>query len=124
MRYLLMLAWCCASAAFADEPREAVIVAAVDIPAGTKVTLEMLSQRPVPKRLLTSSVIKPDSASYVVQQTTRRAMLAGDLLLWSSFEPADPRVVQGCEQKFAEKPVAADQVRRARAAVEKARAPR
>ena len=67
------------SLAHADEPRVQIIVAAVDIPAGTKVTIEMLSQRSIPKQFATSSIVKPDSVSYVINQSTKRAMLQGDL---------------------------------------------
>jgi pilus assembly protein CpaB len=65
-----------------------VVVAAVDIPEGTVVTMEMLSQRSVPEQFVTSSVVKPDSASYVVNQKVLVAVAAGDPLLWSQFETA------------------------------------
>src|SRR5437764_3563118 len=44
-----------------------VVVAAVDIAEGTVVTFDMISQRSVPEQFVTSSVVKPDSASYVVK---------------------------------------------------------
>lgn len=63
-----------------------VIVAATDIPEGTVVTYEMINQRPVPEQFVTSSVVKPDSASYVVGQKVLVPLQAGDPLLWSQFE--------------------------------------
>ena len=63
-----------------------VVVAAVDIPEGTVVTFDMISQRSVPEQFVTSSVVKPDSASYVVNQKVLVPVQAGDPLLWSEFE--------------------------------------
>lgn len=63
-----------------------VVVAAMDIPEGTVVTFEMISQRSVPEQFVTSSVVKPDSASYVVNQKVLVPLQAGDPLLWSQFE--------------------------------------
>ena len=63
-----------------------VVVAAVDISEGTVVSMEMMSQRSVPEQFVTSSVVKPDSASYVVNQKILVPVAAGDPLLWSQFE--------------------------------------
>lgn len=63
-----------------------VVVAARDIPENTVVTMEMISQRSVPEQFVTSSVVKPDSASYIINQKTLVAILSGDMLLWSAFE--------------------------------------
>ncbi len=63
-----------------------VVVAAVDIPEGTVVSMDMVSQRSVPEQFVTSSVVKPDSASYVVNQKVLVPVQAGDPLLWSQFE--------------------------------------
>lgn len=63
-----------------------VVVAAVDIPEGATVTMEMISQRWVPEQFVTSSIVKPDSASYIVNQVALVPMIAGDPLLWSTFE--------------------------------------
>lgn len=63
-----------------------VVVAAVDISEGTVVTMEMVSQRSVPEMFITSSVVKPDSATYVIGQKVMVSMQAGDPLLWSQFE--------------------------------------
>ena len=63
-----------------------VVVAAQDIPEGTVVTIDMVSQRQVPEQFVTSSVVKPDSASYIVNQKVLVSLQAGDPLLWSQFE--------------------------------------
>lgn len=63
-----------------------VVVASMDIPEGTVVTFDMISQRSVPDQFVTSSVVKPDSASYIVNQKVLVALQAGDPLLWSQFE--------------------------------------
>lgn len=63
-----------------------VVVAADDIPEGTVVTFDMVSQRSVPEQFVTSSVVKPDSASYVVNQKVLVPLQKGDPLLWSQFE--------------------------------------
>ena len=63
-----------------------VVVAAQDITADTIVTYEMISQRSIPEQFVTSSVVKPDSASFVVNQKVLVPLQAGDPLLWSQFE--------------------------------------
>jgi SAF domain-containing protein len=63
-----------------------VIVAASDIAENTKVTYDLIAQRPIPEQFVTSSVIKPDSASYIVGQQIVVPVQAGDPLLWSQFE--------------------------------------
>lgn len=63
-----------------------VIVANQDIAEGTAVSFEMVSQRPIPEQFVTSSVVKPDSASYVIGQRVLVPLQSGDALLWSQFE--------------------------------------
>jgi len=63
-----------------------VVVASQDIPEGTVITFDMISQRSVPEQFVTSSVVKPDSASYIVNQKVLVPLQAGDPLLWSQFE--------------------------------------
>ena len=70
-----------------------VVVAAVDISEDTVVTMEMISQRSIPEQFVTSSVVKPDSASYVVNQKVLVPLQAGDPLLWSQFESKKQQVV-------------------------------
>ena len=63
-----------------------VVVASADIPEGTVITFDMINQRSVPEQFVTSSVVKPDSATYVVGQKVLVALQQGDPLLWSQFE--------------------------------------
>jgi pilus assembly protein CpaB len=63
-----------------------VTVAAVDIPEGAVVTMDMIAQRSVPEQFVTASVVKPDSASYVVNQKVLVPLQTGDPLMWSQFE--------------------------------------
>jgi pilus assembly protein CpaB len=63
-----------------------VVVAAVDVSEGTVITMEMVSQRSIPEQFVTSSVVKPDSASYVIGQKVMVSLQAGDPLLWNQFE--------------------------------------
>jgi pilus assembly protein CpaB len=63
-----------------------VVVASQDIAEGTVLTMDMVSQRPVPEMFVTSSVVKPDSANYVLGQKVLVPIQAGDMLLWSQFE--------------------------------------
>ena len=63
-----------------------VLVAAVDLSEGTTISMEQLSQRSVPEQFVTSSVVKPDSAGYVVGQKVQVAIAAGDPLMWNQFD--------------------------------------
>ncbi|AFE06064.1 Flp pilus assembly protein CpaB [Corallococcus sp. CA054B] len=63
-----------------------VVVAGQDMPEGSVITYEMISQRSVPEQFVTSSVVKPDSANYIVNQKVLVALQAGDPILWSQFE--------------------------------------
>jgi pilus assembly protein CpaB len=63
-----------------------VVVAAQDIGEGTVVTYDMVSQRAIPEQFVTNSVVKPDSANYVVGQRVLVPLQNGDALLWSQFE--------------------------------------
>lgn len=63
-----------------------VVVASQDIPEGTVVTFDMINQRSMPEQFVTSSIVKPDSATYIVNQRILVPVQAGDPLLWSQFE--------------------------------------
>lgn len=63
-----------------------VLVSGDAIAEGTVITYDMISQRAVPEQFVTSSVIKPDSANYIVGQKILVPLQAGDPLLWSQFE--------------------------------------
>lgn len=70
-----------------------VVVAAVDVAEGEVITFEKLSQRSIPEQFVTSSIVKPDSASYVVNQKVLVPLQAGDPLLWSQFDAKKKPVV-------------------------------
>lgn len=63
-----------------------VVTAAVDIKGGTRLTMAMITQRSIPEQFVTSSVVKPDSASSVFNQEILVDVQAGDPLQWSQFE--------------------------------------
>jgi pilus assembly protein CpaB len=62
-----------------------VVVAAVDISEGTELTMEMIATRAIPEQFVTASVVKPDSAAYVLNQKVLVPVQPGDPLLWSQF---------------------------------------
>src|SRR6185295_15759675 len=63
-----------------------VTVASQALPEGAVIDFDMISTRQVPAEFATSSVVKPDSAAYVVNQRIMVPVQAGDPLLWSEFE--------------------------------------
>jgi pilus assembly protein CpaB len=62
------------------------MVAEQDIREGSTITGEMISSRPIPEQFVTSSVVKPDTVSYVLNQKVLVPLQAGDMLLWTQFE--------------------------------------
>ena len=90
-----------------------VLVAAQDLPPGQAVTAQMISQRNVPEQFVTASVIKPDSASYILNQRLSVPVRAGDLLNWTYFASSrptkggrmtDPPVVEECQRALQQRP--------------------
>jgi pilus assembly protein CpaB len=63
-----------------------VLVASRDLAEGSVVSWDSVSQRPIPEQFVTSSVVKPDSATYVIGQKVLVPLQAGDPLLWTQFE--------------------------------------
>ena len=63
-----------------------VIVAAVDIPEGTTISMEMMSRHMIPEQFVTSSVVKPESANFIDGQKILIPLQQNDMLLWSQFE--------------------------------------
>ncbi len=77
-----------------------VMVAEQEIREGSTVAAEMISSRLIPEQFVTSSVVKPDSASYVLNQRVLVPLQAGDMLLWTQFETIraerlSPRIQRG-----------------------------
>lgn len=117
-RATVVMLW--AAVALAKEPLVPVVVAAVDIKAGTTVTFEMISQRSAEASMVTSSIVKPDSASYIINQKTRFPILAGDVVLWSFFETkASDEVATRCAAAVVAPESAQAQVGRHRDVVKK-----
>jgi pilus assembly protein CpaB len=90
-----------------------VAVASVDLPAGAVVTPDNISQRSVPAQFVTSSVVKPDAASYLVNQKVLVPVQAGDWFLWSQFDVMSSAerlsTVVGKEQRLVNVPVVRDE---------------
>jgi len=98
-----------------DEALVQVVVAARDLAAGDQVKPEDVTQREVPASLATSSVVRPNEASTIINQHTALPMLRGDLVTWAFFETLrDPETYQACQKLAAEPESAAEQVARAR----------
>ena len=70
----------------AEEKWVPVVMAAHDMTEGTIVTFDDLVQKSMPERLVTTSIVKPDLASYIIGQKLTVAVQTGDALLWSQFE--------------------------------------
>jgi serine/threonine-protein kinase len=70
----------------AAETEVPVVVAAIDIAENTVLTMDMVKQISMPSRFVTSSVVKPDSASYIIGQKLLVPVQAGDPMLWTQFE--------------------------------------
>ena len=81
-----------------------VVVYVKDLATGEVVGADAISQRSVPEQFLTDSVVKPDSASYVVNQRVVAAVGAGDPVLWSHFDRVDFKLSAeagaACAEKF------------------------
>lgn len=83
-----------------------VVVAARDLAPDTKVTLDDLSQRSVPEQMLTDSVVKPESAHHIADQTLTVPVRAGDPMQWAFFFTGVPpragieglEIAEGCAE--------------------------
>ena len=64
-----------------------VVVVAEDVPAGTSVTFDILSQRSLPEQFVTASDVTPEQASAIVGVKTARELHAGDPVRWSDMRP-------------------------------------
>jgi Flp pilus assembly protein CpaB len=63
-----------------------IIVASTDLSEDSIITTNELSQRMFPEQFVTSSFIRPDSASYIVKQRILVRAMAGDPLYWTDFQ--------------------------------------
>jgi hypothetical protein len=60
-----------------------VVVAAKDLPPGTRVTVELVSQRSVPEQFVTDSVVSPERIGDVLGSPVISPVSAGEPLRWS-----------------------------------------
>jgi len=67
-----------------------VVVASRQLAPGTRLTLDAVAQRSMPEQLATSSVVKPDSATYVMDQVLIAPLSQGDPLHWAFFSSSRP----------------------------------
>jgi len=101
-----------------------VIVASQDLPEGTVLSFDVVSQRPIPEQFVTSSIVKPDSASYVIGGKLLVPVQSGDPLTWSMF--AEGLSHEACERRCAwvkESEASSESVERRRALRERAPVP-
>lgn len=70
-----------------------VVVASEDIPEGTVLTFDIISQRSIPGQFVTESVVKPDNVSSILGKHITAPVRAGDTLLWSQFQ--NPKQANG-----------------------------
>jgi Pilus formation protein N terminal region len=68
-----------------------VLVAAQDIAEGTELTMDKLEPRSVPDFVRTTSVVKPEAASYVLQKQVLVPLQAGDMLAWSAVASSNAK---------------------------------
>lgn len=117
---LSLLAAACSDASAAEPPTGmlvAIVLAGRDLPAGSTVTFDDIRQRHVPEVLVTSSVVRPDSASYIVNQKLLVPVLAGDPMLWAFFVTGHKDTFTLCEKLQSEDTSAEQQLARVRQSV-------
>ena len=62
-----------------------VIVYNQDLAAGSPITFEVVSQRPLPEQFVTGSVVKPDQASSIITARVTKPVAAGDPVRWQDL---------------------------------------
>lgn len=68
-----------------------VVVAARPLAPGELVKFEDVSLRSIPEQFVTTSLVKPDGASYIVNQAVLVPVAAGEPLRWSYFQVTKAR---------------------------------
>jgi len=76
-----------------------VVVAAVDLPEGQRLTYEMISQRSVPEQFVTDSNVSPGAAPSILNKTVAVPVHAGDPILWSHFLDVKEDGLRECLKK-------------------------
>lgn len=62
-----------------------VVVAAVDVPEGTELTVELISQRSIPELFVTEGDLLPKDAQLIIGRRVNFPILAGDPITWGQF---------------------------------------
>lgn len=82
-----------------------VVVAQEDFAPGQVLKVDDVAQRSVPEQLVTPSLVRPDSAAYVIGQTLTVPVQAGEPLRWAFFatateklEPGETRLSEECQR--------------------------
>lgn len=76
-----------------------IVVAAQDLPAGTVLTWEHLSQRSAPEQFVTPSIYMPDEASELIQQRLLAPVRAGDPLVRGLLWRGSVQDLAACQAK-------------------------
>lgn len=63
----------------------AVVAVAQDLPAGTRLSMDMLARRQVPQQFVHGNAVGPDDVDVVVGQTLNFPLKSGDSLLWTDL---------------------------------------
>lgn len=99
----------------ASDPERVVIVIAMrDMAAGERVTWEDVAQILVPREWVTTSYVKPDSVSFIIEQQVLLPVMKGDVLTWSLFETSKSPISASCAKATGQPATAAEQVARSR----------
>lgn len=67
-----------------------IVVAAVDIPRGEPVTMELISQRSIPVAFFHEDFVRPEDAVKVINQVTHTPILAGEPISWAFVDDEVP----------------------------------
>ena len=67
-------------------PMEVVVVTSKALPAGHVLTMDDITQMAIPESVVTASLVKPQDASYVVNQKLLVPLAARDPLAWAAFD--------------------------------------
>lgn len=88
-----------------------VVVAARDLEPGEPVAVTDMQQRSVPEQLVTSSVVRPESATFLVDQKLSVPVQQGEPLRWTYFataaekiKPEEVRLSEECQRALDQQP--------------------
>jgi len=74
-------------------PLTPVLVATIELDAGTSLTLDHFSTRDVPSIFVTANSVTPDGGSKLLNRPLLFSLHAGDPIRWTDVEPAFPMTV-------------------------------